>query len=168
MKWLIGFAWLMLATGAFAQSTPRMMTFAELRQELVRTPQQLVVVNFWATWCRPCVAELPYFEQLRTAYADSGVRVVLVALDDPDLFSSTFAQFVQRKGLKSDVVLMRDTDLNTWVAQIAPAWDGVIPATMLVRNGNLTPESLNLQTRSFTYDELVALVRPHLPLTARP
>ena len=39
------------------------------------------VVNFWATWCKPCVAELPYFEQLTETYKGQKVKVLLVSLD---------------------------------------------------------------------------------------
>ncbi len=44
---------------------------------------QILVVNFWATWCGPCQEELPRLSQLAESYADKPVRFVLISIDEP-------------------------------------------------------------------------------------
>src|SRR5690606_6809447 len=44
----------------------------------------IYVINFWATWCKPCIKELPAFEKIASEYADKKVKVLLVSLDFPD------------------------------------------------------------------------------------
>jgi peroxiredoxin len=69
---------------------------------------QVWLLNFWATWCKPCVEEMPMLSQLQQDYAGIGLRVVGIALDDPDRAS----KFVADLGIdypvlvgKTDVVL---------------------------------------------------------------
>ena len=53
------------------------------------TPRDLsgkvYLIDFWATWCKPCIKELPAFEELNARYQDKGLKVVLVSLDFPDI-----------------------------------------------------------------------------------
>jgi len=65
------------------------------------------VINFWATWCAPCVKELPYFEQLNAEYHDKNVEVVLVSLDFPKLFESKLKPFIVKNDLQSQVIALR-------------------------------------------------------------
>jgi cytochrome c biogenesis protein CcmG/thiol:disulfide interchange protein DsbE len=44
---------------------------------------QVIVLNFWATWCGPCRLEIPDFVQLRSAYGDQGLTILGVSVDDP-------------------------------------------------------------------------------------
>jgi len=70
--------------------------FKELKPLLNKTDDDKIhVVNFWATWCAPCVKELPYFEELQTA--NMNIEVILVSLDFPDKFESQLIPFVKKK-----------------------------------------------------------------------
>ena len=93
------------------------------------------VVNFWATWCKPCVAELPYFETLTEQYSDQKVKVVLVSLDFPNQLHKKLVPFVKEHQLKSDVVALFDGAYNDWIDKVNPDWDGAIPVT-LIYNSN--------------------------------
>lgn len=44
---------------------------------------QVVLINIWATWCGPCRVEMPSIEQLHTAYAGKGLKVVAISVDEP-------------------------------------------------------------------------------------
>lgn len=90
------------------------------------------VINFWATWCAPCVAELPAFEQLNKKYAGQKVQVVLVSNDFKKQVETKVKPFVREKGLKSRVVFMDESNPNNWINLVSPEWSGSIPATMIV------------------------------------
>lgn len=107
------------------------------------------VINFWATWCKPCVKELPAFEQLEKENLDTKVKVVLVSLDFPDRLEKGVLPFIEKHNLKSEVVLLDDPDANSWIPAVSKEWSGAIPATLMVKNGRST-----FYEQSFTYEEL--------------
>ena len=107
------------------------------------------VVNFWATWCVPCVEELPHFEKLNTEYKDDKVKVLLVSLDMRKMIESKLIPFLKEKQLKSDVIVMTDPDSNSWIPKIDSTWSGALPATIIYNK-----EMRRFYEKSFTYEEL--------------
>lgn len=107
------------------------------------------VINFWATWCKPCVAELPYFELINSRYPDKEVEVILVSLDLPNQVKTKLIPFVKKQRIQSKIVLLDDPDANTWIPKVHKDWSGSIPAT-IIYNGSTS----NFYERSFTFDEL--------------
>jgi thiol-disulfide isomerase/thioredoxin len=92
------------------------------------------VLNFWATWCRPCIEELPDFERVRTELADKNVHFILVSLDFKSDLDKKVIPFIARKSIESEVLLLDDTDYNAWMNGIEPTWQGNIPATIIFNN----------------------------------
>ncbi|WP_345004293.1 TlpA disulfide reductase family protein [Snuella lapsa] len=123
--------------------------FKGLKPLLHKQDDVTYVINFWATWCRPCVKELPYFEKLNTEYAGKNVKVILVSLDFPHLYESKLKPFILNHKIKSKVVALDDADMNSWIPQVNEAWSGAIPATVIYRNGKR-----KFFEQSFTYEEL--------------
>ncbi|MGC6430008.1 MAG: TlpA family protein disulfide reductase [Jejuia sp.] len=106
------------------------------------------VINFWATWCGPCVKELPYFEKLNTEYKDD-VEVVLVSLDFPHVYDSKLKPFIKKKGLQSKVIALNAPNENEWINAIDPSWSGSIPATIIFNK-----DKSKFYEKSFTFEEL--------------
>jgi thiol-disulfide isomerase/thioredoxin len=107
------------------------------------------VINFWATWCLPCIKELPFFEQLNSNYKDKKVKVILVSLDMPKKVETNLLPFIIKKKLLSEVVHLDDPDANSWIEKVDRNWSGAIPATYIYnKRGNAFYE------RSFTFEEL--------------
>jgi thiol-disulfide isomerase/thioredoxin len=92
----------------------------------------ILIVNFWATWCVPCIEELPDILQLREAYADKGVHLVLVSNDFKRHIASRLEPFAEARQLKSFVVFMDEPNPNTWIDSVSPQWSGAIPATWII------------------------------------
>ena len=123
--------------------------FAGFEKFLNRKDGKIHVINFWATWCAPCVKELPYFEKLNTQYANNKIEMLLVSLDFPHLYESKLKPFIKDKKLKSKVIALDDADMNTWIPKVDQTWSGSIPATIIYKNNER-----KFFEKSFTYEEL--------------
>lgn len=114
---------------------PEYRSFEDLRPLLERNNDTTYVVNFWATWCKPCVRELPLFERLYDHYAGKPVKILLVSLDMRRDLETRLPRFLAEQGIRPEVVALTDTDQNAWIPRVDPQWSGAIPAT-LVRKGD--------------------------------
>lgn len=119
-----------------AQKFETFKTFDALKDKLIKENDTLYVVNFWATWCAPCVKELPYFEKLTKVSKDKKLKVILVSLDFPKEIDKRLKPFLKKRQLKSQVVLLSDTKYNNWLSKIDKDWSGSIPATWLILGDN--------------------------------
>ncbi len=93
------------------------------------------VINFWATWCKPCVEELPYFIEQSKALQGEPVRFILVSLDFPNQVSSRLLPFVEERSIQPLVAVLLDGKYNDWIDQVSPEWGGAIPATLIYKGG---------------------------------
>ncbi len=134
---------------AFGQKAVPVYNFDELEPLLHQQNDTTYVVNFWATWCKPCVKELPAFEQVNTDFNDEKVRVILVSLDFIKNYDSQLIPFVHDREIESQVVLLNDPRSNQWIDKVSPDWSGAIPATLIYKNG-----MRHFFEQSFTYHEL--------------
>lgn len=107
------------------------------------------VVNFWATWCKPCVEELPAFEKLYSTYKNKNVELILVSLDFPKQLEARVLPFIEKNKLTGKVLIMGDPDQNTWIPKVSPEWSGAIPATVIYNKNKRA-----FYEQSFTYDAL--------------
>jgi thiol-disulfide isomerase/thioredoxin len=128
----------LFVASAYGQQSPRYTIFDSLSQLQARIQQAgdntTLVINFWATWCKPCVEELAWFDKLHEQYgADKKVQVLLVSLDFKSQLKKRFEPFLNEKQLKPEIVLFADQDANTWIPLIHEKWDGAIPATLILR-----------------------------------
>lgn len=104
--------------------------FGRLQQVMESKNENIQVINFWATWCAPCVKELPYFEALHNK-GDKEIKVTLVSLDFADKLDRVNS-FVSRKGMKAEVILLDEVDYNSWIDRVDKSWSGAIPATLII------------------------------------
>lgn len=133
MKYLFYTVFLLLfSNGSVAQKVAVFDNYATLEKEILSNENTVYVVNFWATWCAPCVKELPHFEQLNSE--NKNLKVVLVSLDFKNQFESKLLPFLKKKSIKSEVVLLTDKDYNTWLPMVDKDWSGSIPATLIIKD----------------------------------
>lgn len=118
------------------QIIPVYENFANLSPIFEKQNDTTYVINFWATWCKPCVEELPYFEQLHERFAGEKIRVILVSLDFERDLETKLTQFVEQNQLKSEVKVLLDGNYNEWIDKVDPDWGGAIPVTVVYNAGN--------------------------------
>ncbi|NQX78748.1 MAG: TlpA family protein disulfide reductase [Gilvibacter sp.] len=123
--------------------------FDEFEPLLNQDDGNIYVVNFWATWCKPCIKELPYFKTVGEKYADQNVKVLLVSIDFPKLLEKQVIPFIEKNELKSPVVLLDDTGANEWIPKVDESWSGAIPATVIYKG-----DQRKFFEQSFTLEEL--------------
>lgn len=117
---------------------------------------KLYIYNFWATWCKPCVEELPFFEQLAATYPDE-IEVILVSVDNPATAQEKLPPFIDKMQIKSEVIVVQNFG-DQAIATISNNWDGEIPATLFV---NRQKGINDFYAKSFTLNELKVIVEQH-------
>jgi thiol-disulfide isomerase/thioredoxin len=117
----------------------------------------LWVINFWASWCSPCVHELPAIEKARKGFGNQKVSFLLVSLDPASKLESHVKPLLSRLNIDAKVVLLDDTDYNSWIDKVDPSWSGAIPGTLIVNS-----KGKRFYEQSFTYEELKQTINNHL------
>ncbi len=108
--------------------------FSELEERIAQAKSNtLLVINFWATFCKPCINELSYFNELHQRYASADFEVLLVSLDFKSQLEKKFLPFLRSTPLQPEVILLSDQNSDEWIPRVKPDWNGAIPVTLLIR-----------------------------------
>lgn len=142
----------------FTQDIP-VVGLKQLQDIYIKDNDTTYVLNFWATWCVPCVEELPLFEQLNADYKDKKVKVILASMDGEKNMATRLIPYINEKQLKSTIVLFSEPKPNSWIPVFDPEWSGAIPAT-IVRNGKIGKEEF--YEKKFHEGELEEVVKGFL------
>jgi len=148
----------MLCGYALVAQPKDMVKLDQLQQALGQEKDRVQVINFWATWCAPCLKELPLFEKLNEERQDVKVRLVSLDMDlDPN--PDKVRNFVSRKKLKSEVIILNEKDPNSWIDKIDKAWSGALPATLVVNNRTGKRKFVEGELKAGDLEKLIAEVQ---------
>ncbi len=112
------------------QNSVGIIEVPELEKIIEPEAGKLKVINFWATWCKPCIKELPYFVEAQKEFTE--VEFIYISLDFADKIEKVDS-FAKKKGLdKGEMYLIDDLDYNSWIDKVSPDWSGAIPGTLFV------------------------------------
>jgi len=128
----------------------------QLNRRLSNGKDTVYFVNFWATWCAPCIEELPYFEKLTETMKGKPVKVLLVSLDFKSKLETAVRPFVRKLKLDSEVFLLDERSQQDYIDRIDKNWSGAIPATLVVNAGL---KSRKFIEKELTYNELLNLYK---------
>ena len=143
-----------LGQQSLAQNVPVVLV-DDLEARFEENPETTFIVNFWATWCAPCVKEMPYFENLNNSNRQD-LKVLLVSLDFAEHLETNLKPFISTRQVKSEVQLLNEQDDNVWIPRISESWSGAIPATLFV---NQSKKTRHFHEGSFKEGELEALLK---------
>jgi thiol-disulfide isomerase/thioredoxin len=116
---------------SFGQEVP-VRKIDHLEKVLHSQNDTLYVINFWATWCKPCIQELPDFEKAHQAFAGKKVKILLVSVDYKEDLDTKVKPFIRKRKMQTPVVLLDEPDYNAWIDKISSDWSGAIPATLFI------------------------------------
>lgn len=146
--------WLSLLSPYAESKKVEVLSLEQLQAKVIQNNDTLYVVNFWATWCKPCVAEMPYFEEANTKFAAQKVKVVFVSLNYPRELA-TVDRFIKQKRIQSPCYLLDAGNPNIWIDKIEKDWGGSIPATVLYKGG----KKISFREGEFTQLELDSIIK---------
>jgi thiol-disulfide isomerase/thioredoxin len=142
---------LLLAAVSFSQAVKK-MNINDLQNYITKSEKPLVI-NFWATFCKPCIEEIPYFQNTIKEKYNGLVDLILVSLDMPDYFPSKITSFVIKKSFSFPIVWLNETDADYFCPKIDQQWSGAIPATLMVNNKTSYRKFYNRQLTPLQFEK---------------
>ena len=129
---VVAFVFLMFSNFSFGQTIQKVKITDVLH--MADTSTVPIVINFFATWCRPCVQELPWFESTVPNYKNKNVKLLLVSLDYADDYPKQIVAFARKHNISSQIVWLDESDPNYFCLKIDKRWQGTIPVSLMVNN----------------------------------
>lgn len=133
----------------------KVIGFKELDQMTQQNNDTTYIFNLWATWCKPCVAELPNFMKLDSVYSSKKVKVVFISMNFKKELETQLKPFVADRKIKQSVYLLNDPDANSWIEKLDKSWSGGIPASLIVNN---RLKIRKFYEKDFTFAELEEII----------
>jgi thiol-disulfide isomerase/thioredoxin len=127
-----------VAVQGIAVREVRPLTAAELEQVLAAERGKLVLLNLWATWCVPCLNEIPDLVTLEREFGERGLVVIGVAMDEPSGLQSLVRPFHAKHFPAFRSYMRGEPDMDSMASTVDPAWNELLPTTYLIgRNGKV-------------------------------
>ena len=131
MKGLLSIILLLGLALAVSAQTVKKVSINEL-EKYIQSSSRPLVINFWATWCAPCLHELPYFQETVKQFADKNVELVLVSMDLPRGPEKKIQDFAIQHALQGTLFWLNETNADLFCPKIDSRWDGSIPSTLFI------------------------------------
>lgn len=152
MKYLRLILCIIISNSSILAQQPTKVISSDDLFTLLGNNDKILVLNFWATWCRPCIQELPEIQKLdSTLKIQKKGEVIFISLDFKSNFESKLKPFIKKRKLNSKVYLLDDINYDSWIPKLSKEWDGSLPATFIYSSKSLVYEK-NGQS---TYEELI-------------
>ncbi len=104
-----------------------------------------VVINFWATWCPPCVYELPFFVKADTMLKGENVTFIFISFD-PGSGAKQVSKFVKKNGVPGTHYIIGNYNMSEFIDAVDPKWEGGIPYTIVLTKDGRRNHSGSFET----------------------
>ena len=119
-----------VTSSSYGQSIPK-WKITDVEKYMNET-KGVLIINFWATFCKPCVAEIPSFIRLADKYKKDNVRLLLVSLDLPSYYPKRIADFAKKKKFNTKITWLNESNADIFCPRIDSSWSGSIPSTLIL------------------------------------
>jgi thiol-disulfide isomerase/thioredoxin len=92
---------------------------------------RVVLLNVWATWCKPCLEEMPGLVRLRSEYSRDDLDLILLSADDLSDVDTAVAPFLGKAGVDFPTYVFGGGDQDAFIRTFDTTWSGALPATFL-------------------------------------
>lgn len=136
------FVWALVS---YAQTnTPKVDTLssARLREFIRNDSAQVAIVNVWASWCKPCLKEIPDLVKLRKEFLSKGVNVILITADDIELLESDVKTVLRKAGVDFPSYIKAEAKDDAFISGLDSSWSGALPTTFLFDNDGKLLETM--------------------------
>ena len=103
-------------------------------EKTIKESKTPLIVNFWATFCVPCLQEIPYFQEMTEQYKEKNVSLVFVSLDMKEAYPVKVNDMAKKLKLSSPVVWLNETNADYFCPKIDTSWTGGMPSSLFVNN----------------------------------
>lgn len=145
---------LFVGLGIFAQNTESKL-FSEIFEEASNT-EGLVILNVWATWCKPCVAELPHFQKAQDSLINQHIKIIIASVDF-ETQRENIASFLAKRNIRLTSYHIKDGTSNDWFTKLDEEFSGAIPASIFFYNG----KKVGFHEGDFTFEELMKSIKKY-------
>src|SRR5687768_15374428 len=121
-----------LSLSMAAQKIPKWKI--EELEAYIQKSHRPVIVNFWATYCIPCIEEIPYFQELVKKYRKDSVELLLVSMDFEEMYPDKIKKFAEKRKFTAPIAWLDETNADHFCPRIDSSWSGVMPATLFINN----------------------------------
>ncbi len=157
-KLIIALLYLLLLPNTTFSQGISIVKISTIDQLISAKSEQTQIINFWATWCAPCVKEMPLFEKI--TLNDKTAKVTLVSLDlQTDNSTDKVFKFVERKKITSTVLILDESDANTWIDKVDSHWSGALPATLVINTMTGKRKFIERELKEGELEELIKQVK---------
>lgn len=105
----------------------------ELKKIYVKPFDTTYVVNFFASWCGPCIMEIPILNKFNDEHKNTNIKLIYVSVDNL-VATKKLQKLVNKMKIQAPVYLLNESSDFSWLPLIDKRWQGSIPATMIVNN----------------------------------
>jgi thiol-disulfide isomerase/thioredoxin len=148
-KYLLILSLLCLPFFAFSQKI-NLITIDQLNNRIKNGEDTTYIINFWATWCVPCVKEMPALEKFEQNFKTEKIKLLLISVNFRSELSTAVLPFVKSQNIKSEIFLLDEKDPQEYIDRIDSSWSGAIPSTLFIKN-----EKRIFFEKDLTYDDIV-------------
>lgn len=147
------------SANSFSQDIKSLGTIGEMEQVKDSHKGKVLLINFWATWCKPCVKEFPELVKLYDNYKDKGFELIFISVDVPEDVEPKVIPFLKKQNVDFVSYYNKFDKPEELINYIDKNWEGAIPSTYIYdKEGKMTSHILG----SRSYDEFEMEIRKNL------